>query len=505
MLCVQTGALRDLEAADDLSGARPNILFIYTDDQSIRTVSCYPQALGWVETPNIDKLASEGIRFAAPYIGTWCMPSRAAMLTGRHQYGIESMRLSGTYPASSYIPEQCPFWPSVFRKHGYTTAQIGKWHTGADTGALRDWDYQAVWNRPRYPENASNYYSDQLIEINGGEPQFVKGYSTDNYTAWAEDFIRGEHRAENKPWYLWLCYGAVHGPYLPAERHRNAYPDITVPVPEDIYPPRLGKPNWMQKINRWVPGPDGEPVLKSANGKHSTQMKLSERVRLYQQAVMAVDEAVGRLMQVLDETGQKENTLVVFTSDQGFAWGQHGFAQKLAGYDANLLAPLIIRQPGSVPSGKVCQSPVGGIDLIPTFFNLAGIELPWTMHGRNLTPLLTNPEQDWPYGTLLAQTSDCYGSDTATIPTGSKRYWNQVPWYVMWREGDYKYIRTLAPDETEELYCLRDDPEELHNLVQNREQQPLLGELRQKTLDELRRTGAPFVENLPEAGSLQKK
>ncbi|MDP7205113.1 MAG: sulfatase-like hydrolase/transferase, partial [Pirellulaceae bacterium] len=112
----------------------PNILFIYTDDHSHRTVSCYDEAYPWVRTPHIDQLASTGVRFSDAYIGTWCMPSRAAMLTGHHPYGVQSMRMVGQYPGSEYDPQACPFWPAVFREHGYVTAQIGKWHTGTDTG-----------------------------------------------------------------------------------------------------------------------------------------------------------------------------------------------------------------------------------------------------------------------------------------------------------------------------------------------------------------------------------
>ena len=231
---------------------RPNILLIYTDDQSHRTVSCYPEAYDFADTPNIDQLAKSGVRFTHAYIGTWCMPSRATLLTGHHQYGVQSMRMVGEYPGSEYDPKQCPFWPSVFRRHGYQTAQIGKWHTGVDNGFGRDWDYQAVWNRPRYVKNSGHYFYDQLIEFNGKKPEMVKGYTTDNYINWAIDYIRGENRVQNKPWYLWLCFGAVHGPFTPAKRHLDTYPKADFPIPKDIYPPRPGKPDYMQKIEYWV-------------------------------------------------------------------------------------------------------------------------------------------------------------------------------------------------------------------------------------------------------------
>ena len=237
-----------------LAEQRPNILFIYTDDQSHRTVSCYDEAYPWVKTPNIDALASKGVRFTHAYIGTWCMPSRATMLTGHHQFGVESMRMKGTYPGSVYDPEKCPFWPRVFRKHGYTTAQIGKWHTGIDSGYGRDWDHQLVWSRPKYPQNAGNYFDDQIIEVNG-KKQRISGYTTDWYTDRAIDFIEGKNRDPKSPWYLWLCFGAVHGPFTPADRHRNSYPDAVVPEPADIYPDqptRKGKPKYVRERNRWV-------------------------------------------------------------------------------------------------------------------------------------------------------------------------------------------------------------------------------------------------------------
>ena len=152
------------------------------------------------------------------------------MLTGHQQYGIESMRMEGDYPGSAYDPEKCQFWPKVFRQEGYQTAQIGKWHTGVDTGPGRDWDYQVVWNRPRYPENSGNYFDNQLIETNGGKPVMTKGYTTDRYTDLAAEYIKGENRDGEKPWYLWLCFGAVHGPIhsgrsAPRRLSEYQYPD----------------------------------------------------------------------------------------------------------------------------------------------------------------------------------------------------------------------------------------------------------------------------------------
>ncbi len=385
-----TPGLAGPASAEDPKPSKPNILFIFSDDQSHRTCGCYPEAFDWVKTPNIDRLAKRGVRFASAYFGAWCTPSRAAMLTGRHPFGVESLRSQGKYPGGTYDPKQCPFWPRVFRENGYTTAQIGKWHTGNDAGFGRDWDYQVVWNRPAHPDNAFAYYGDQLTSVNGGKAELVKGYPTDNYTNWAVEYVQGKHRDPKKPWYLWLCYGATHGPYTPAERHRDLFPGVKVPIPADIYKPRSGKPDYVQQLDVWIKGKEGQPVLK--NSKEDRDKTLRDWVRQYQQTAVALDEGVGRVLAALEESGQARNTLVVFASDQGFAWGQHGFMHKLAPYDANMRAPLIVSMPGRLPEGAVCHTPVGGVDLVPTFFRFAGLGLPWEMHGHGLTPLLRKPD-----------------------------------------------------------------------------------------------------------------
>ncbi|MCR9119996.1 MAG: sulfatase-like hydrolase/transferase [bacterium] len=507
LLAVACSACCPIAFADEPTASRPNILFIYTDDQSHRTVSCYPEAYDWVKTPNIDQLAKNGVRFSHAYIGTWCMPSRASMLTGLQQYGVQSMRMEGEYPGSAYDPEKCKFWPSTFRANGYCTAQIGKWHTGVDSGANRDWDYQAVWNRPKYPENSGAYYRDQLIEINGAKPKLVRGYATDNYTNWAEDFIRGEHRDADKPWYLWVCYGAVHGPFTPAKRHTESYAEATVPTPKDIYPPRKGKPSYVQKVEMWVKDKAGNPVMKGgafggrtvegATGIHGNG--LSDWVRQYHEGVLAIDDSVGRLVASLKETGQYENTLIVYAADQGFAWGQHGFATKLAPYDANIRAPMIVSMPSQLPANKVCTSPVSGVDIAPTFFSFAGIKTPWKMHGYDLKPLLLNPQTVRKEPAFLAMTGRTYGDDTNVIPTDPKvrDLGPGVPWYLLLTKGDYKYVRTLVEGEPEELYDLKDDPEELENLAFKPEFAKILAEFRMATLAELKRTNAGMLKNLP--------
>lgn len=489
---------------------RPNILLIYADDQSYKTVGCYPTSFPWVKTPNIDGLASTGVRFFGAYLGSWCMPSRATLLTGRLPHGIESMTMEGVYPGSTYDPAQCPFWPKVFRSQGYQTAQIGKWHTGTDAGFGRDWDYQIVWNRPKHPDNAGAYYETQILAFNGQERE-VDGYSTDNYTQWASEYIRGQNRDANKPWFLWLCYGAVHGPAKPAPRHKGHYAGSEVPVPADIFGPRPGKPSYLDKTQAWIRGPGGVPVMGrsgEAFGDDSARnaRTFSQWVQQVNECGMALDEGVGRVLQALRESGQLENTLVIYTADQGFGMGEHGFRTKLGPYEATFRSPLIISQPGTIPQGKVCPHGVGGPDLVVTFFARAGLPLPWTMHGRDISPLLADPERkDWDHPLLFEHCGQSYGSNVGRILKESpdKAVHSHVPWWVALRQGTYKYIRTLAAGEPEELYDLASDPEELVNLADRPAHHDLLSAMRARTLDELRRTEATYLDHLPATSSPQ--
>jgi arylsulfatase A-like enzyme len=262
----------------------------------------------------------------------------------------------------------------------------------------------------------------------------------------------------------------------------------------------------MQKVAAWEKGPKGEPVLSSKamgsevgdDPQRDQGRSLSSWSRQYHQAVRALDEGIGQVLSALETSGQLENTLVVLTADQGYAWGQHGFRAKLAPYDANIRSPLIISMPGTLPEGKVCRTPVGGADIAPTFFSFAGLKLPWEMHGHDLTPLLKNPEAEWPHTTLLPFTADKFGADCDVVPAPpGNRHKTGIPWYLMLAQGRHKYIRTLEANEPEELYDLQADPEELTNLASEPQHAATVTKLRDAAIAELRRTGAKMVDSLP--------
>ncbi len=465
---------------------RPNILFIFTDDQSYRTVSCYEGAEAFAKTPNIDKLAAGGIRFSDAYVGPWCAPARAMMMTGKMLHAINGLDFT-KYPIIRYDSTRFRMWPAVFRKNGYTTALIGKWHLGPDYGHGTVWDHSIIWNHSE-TDKAGDYYTDQKLRFDGGDYTPVGGYSTDNYTAYAQKFISQAHQ---KPWMLWLCYDGVHAPHTPAERHTGAYDKAgPVRIPEDVYPPRPTKPAYMKNYAMLTPGKDGVPVAQRGG------LPLPKLVQKYQSAVLSIDEAVGQLIETLRQTGALENTLIVFTSDQGLAMGHHGMTIKVAPYDDNIRAPLIVKLPNQ-KQGKICRIPVQGLDLIPTFFDVAGIKQPWAMHGQSLLPLIQEPDKDWKHPVVMENFSMKFGAETETGLTEAKP--NQgVDWWISLREGKYKYIRTLRANEMDELYDLARDPHELKNLALLPENSLLIRRLRTQLTTQLKRSGANLVNHWPE-------
>jgi len=481
------GGLAGVSHANEVAPSRPNILFIFADDHSAKTLSCYERAYPLASTPNIDRLAAQGVRFAAGYMGSWCMPSRASLLTGLHPHGIQTMRAEEPYPRSTYDPNLCRFWPAIFRQHGYRTAQIGKWHTGVDAGWGRDWDDQYVWNRPDNPDNASSYYGDQVVDING-KRQKVTGYPTDNYTRWACDYIRDRARQSDQPWYLWLCYGAIHGPTTPAQRHQGQLTGKTSPVPSDILGPWPGKPSYLIDRQAWIKNEVGEVVMSKTGQSHSHWLQQVN------ECMMSVDEGVGQLIEALKASGQWENTLVLYTSDQGFANGEHGLRQKVAPYEATYASPLIASFPGKIPAGRYCPHSMNSPDLVVTMFAWAGIELPWKMHGRDFSPLMRDPgDSTWDHPTLYEHSGDDYGHDvTEAVMSESIVKHAGVPYYLALRQGRWKYVYYLQRSEPEELYDLHQDPDEQKNLASVPENQDRRTQMLRALRNEAKRSDAEF-------------
>lgn len=474
------------ELVIDKNEVRPNILYIFTDDQTIRTLGAYSQSHSWVETPNIDKLAEQGVMFQSSYTGAKCVPSRGNALTGMLQHNYT---------------KETEYWPVEFRKQGYYTGMIGKWHWNIPRHD-ETWDWSAVWEH-HLPENHHNYYWDQSLRMNGDTLLKLEKYSTDAYTDLTINFI--EERAKtDKPWYFWLCYSGVHGPYTPADRHINDYanaPEIDIPV--DVFGPRPEKPEYLVDMSMFEKDKDGKPIHKNRS--------LDSWVKQYNEAVKSIDEGVGRILSALEKTGQRENTVIIFTSDNGFAWGQHGFRLKLAPYDANLLTPLIVSQPNRFPENEVCEYPVNGVDIIKTIHSLTGVKPSNQLDGRDISDLLLNPNKEkWDSEPMIQiYTGKIYGGVEEITRLLKKAHktgdWKKfvvhktgIPAWMMLRKDKYKYVRYIYKNYIEELYDLENDPDELHNLAIKKEYHDLLAEYRKETEELFKAKGATFIDLMPE-------
>ena len=381
----------------------------------------------------------------------------------------------------------CRFWPRELRKAGYHTAMAGKWHIGQDSGHGREWDSSFVWNQA---DIRGDWYNDQPMSLDGAPKQKVAGYSTDNYTQYAVDFVK---RDKGKPWLLWLCYNAPHLPNTFHPRHAEEYKDAEVPVPADIQGPREGKPAYLKDYSVWQ---DEEGVPTYRDWYLKKRVPLATLVRDYNKLVRAIDEGIGRIRKALEESGQLENTIILFTSDQGFAWGDKGFAWKVGPYEACMRMPLLVRWPGVAKAGATCREPAAVYDLAPTIFAAAGAKLPWEMHGRDLRPLLEKPETRWDRPLLLEHFARSFGAQTDKGLTGKDAF-SGIPWWIFLRQGKHKYIRTLVEDEIEELYDLETDPGEMKNLALDPRHRATLAEHRERFLAELRRTNAGLADRLP--------
>jgi arylsulfatase A-like enzyme len=476
----------------------PNILYIFTDDHTYRMVSCFPRSYEFANTPNIDRLAERGVRFDQAYIGAKCVPSRASVQSGRLQFAVESGYNGSDIPGSIH-------WFPTIREKGYYTGMIGKWHyrqRGAEAYQHgSSWDWSVIWKHGD-KSLGDKYYWDQYVSINDGDLEPLNGYSTDRYADYTEQFIQERAADTNSPpWFYWLCFGGVHAPYTPADRHIGTLDDEPEPsIPVDIYGPRPGKPSHFQDT-KWTEGEDGKPLYGGETLEFWTKQQM--------EAVLAIDDAVGRIVNKLEETDQLDNTIIVFTADQGYVWGQHGLKGKIDPYETAIRSPFIVSNPARFPTNKVCKAPINGPDVIRTFHAWADAEPQQFMPGRDITPLIENPDsqpvlKDWAeVPTMMTYVGNRYEPMEIAARLRNQdwrglEYESDTPYYFMILVENYKYTRYASPYRIEELYDLENDPEELDNLALKVQFQSKLREMRAACIQSLKDNGgAVFADLLP--------
>lgn len=401
---------------------RPNIVYIMCDDHAFQCISAYGSPISKLApTPNIDRIAERGMRFDRAFVeNSLSTPSRACLMTGLYS------NQNGQRQLGEGIDTTRTFFTEQLQQAGYQTAVVGKWHMGCDP---KGFDYYHIYN------DQGQYYNPQYRGTDTDGKYIVEeGYSTDLTTDHALRFI--EHRDTNKPFCLLLHHKAPHRNWLANTKYFGMYDNVTFPMPETFYddyetrgsavrtqkmsvtkdmrweqdfkvPEMLDTANadsWdsylslMNEVNRMNPEqriawgkyyfPRNRRLLEARlTGKELDEWKYQNYIRDYMSVIKSVDESVGRVLDYLDSHGLTDNTIIVYTSDQGFYMGEHGWFDKRFMYEESLRTPLLIAYPGHIQPGTVCNKLVQNIDYAPTFLDLAGISKPKELPGRSLTPL----------------------------------------------------------------------------------------------------------------------
>jgi N-acetylglucosamine-6-sulfatase len=451
ILSIFSGCRND-EKSKETEQQKPNMVFILTDDQAWNVLG-RDGRYTFLKTPHLDRIAEEGMVFENAFVTTsLCGPSRACFMTGcyAHRHGVYINSYGDPDPSAPYLPE-------ALQEAGYETAFLGKWHMKHGAEPREGFDYWLSFD-------GQGKYFDPPLNENGREFR-EKGYMTDILTDYA---IRWMEKPRQKPFCLFLWHKAVHAPFLPAPRDSAAFSDAKIPEYENWYDDMEDKPEWLRRgwmygvhYDNWKES-EGKPVPpkidpKPWNPQHPRWMN-------YLRAMLAVDKSAGDIRACLEELGLMENTILVFGSDNGFFLGAHQRGDKRLMYEESLRIPLMIRYPERVRPGTTNSDMVLNIDVAPTLIELAGGEVPESMQGRSLVPLLTEQETDWRESVMYEYFQERYAPGFVTV--------------VGVRNDRYKYIESPhLPDDINELYDLEKDPGEMDNLINHPDYQSVKKEM----------------------------
>jgi N-acetylglucosamine-6-sulfatase len=446
--------------------ARPNIVFILVDD--LRWDELGIAGHPFLKTPHMDRIGKEGARFRNAFMTTpLCSPSRAGFLTGQyaHTHGITD---NVDRSAASH---RLVTFPRLLRDAGYETAFIGKWHMGNDDSPRPGFDRWVSF------KGQGTYLDPDINE--DGKAIKPAGYITDLLSGYTVEFIR---RRRDKPFLVYLAHKAIHPEatqqndgsvdlsnperFIPAARHQHLYAGKAIPHRPNYQRAPVGKPALSRQIGNLPPlGPATATSDETILGRQRT--------------LAAIEDSVGEIMQALKETSQLDNTILVFTSDNGYFYGEHGlsFERRLA-YEESIRMPLLIRYPKAIKAGTVRDEFVLNLDLAPTLLELAGATVPNTMQGRSLLPLLKGEKTAGRNSFLIEYSSD------KVFPRIARMGYKAV------RDRRWKYIHYLELDGMDELYDLKTDPYEMKNLVNQPNAQEPLGRMKRELERLLKETGA---------------
>jgi arylsulfatase A-like enzyme len=458
-----------------LKAERPNIIYIMSDDHAAHAISAYGSVVN--QTPNLDRLAKEGMRFDRCFVvNSICTPSRATILTGKYSH------LNGV-PVFNRFDGSQPTVAKYLQAAGYYTGMIGKWHLGSDPTGFDKWIVLP----------GQGVYFDPDFLVPEGRVQ-LKGYVTDIITDLAIDFLKT--RPRDKPFFLMCHHKAPHRNWQPDPKYKAMFAGKTIPEPatlRDDYEGRtdalhenrqrvfydltrrdlkLEPPADLQGAARdeWLNTKPTEVELvidgqkKVLAGAELNAWKYQRYMQDYLACVESVDDNVGRLLHWVDANGLSKNTIVIYTSDQGFFLGDHGLYDKRFMYEPSIKMPFLVRWPGVTQPGSVQDALAINPDFAPTFLEAAGVRMPQDMQGRSLVPLMKGEHPaDW-------RTSFYYRYYHDPGDHNTRAHYGV-------RTETHKLIYFWKKDQWE-LYDLRKDPGEMHNLYNDPAQQSVVALLK---------------------------
>lgn len=466
------------------ASVRPNIVWIFSDDHSYQTIGAYGGRFQTLNpTPNIDRLAKEGMRFDRCYVGnSICAPSRATLLTGKHSH------MNGKYDNRVEFDHNQQQFQKILRTNGYQTVMVGKIHLNGQMQGFDYWDVlpgQGDYNDPAFISEKGKTRSE--------------GYVTEVITDKALDWLKNR-RDPAKPFMLMVHQKAPHRPWIPAVQEMSRYEKIEIPEPASLFDDYATRTTAAQeqdlniettmslgadlKIGAKHAVPGGQFAARNVwfaehnpQGRDLVKWKYQTYLKDYLRCIWSVDESVGRILQSLKELGLDDNTIVMYSSDQGFYMGEHGWFDKRFMYEESFRTPLLARWPGKIKSGSINKDLVQNIDFAETFLDLARAPVPGDMQGRSIVPLLKGETpKDW-RTSLYYHYYEYPGTHSVRRHEGAMN-------------NRYKLIRFYGKDvpdgEEWEFYDLERDPSEMSNLYSNPEYAAKVQEMKQE-LGRLRR------------------
>lgn len=450
-----------------------NIIYILLDDQRYDAMG-FLKGQSFLETPNMDRIARNGVYLPNAFVTTsLCSPSRASILTG--QYAHRHRVVDNDSP----MPPGLTFFSQYLQNAGYETAFIGKWHMGGGTDDPRPgFDYWVSFlNQGHYLPHKDG------LNVNGKKvPQ--KGYITDELNGYALDWLKD--RGGKKPFMMYLSHKAVHAEFIPAERHRGKYADEKFVEPKTMNPENVsGAPMWARNQRNSWHGVDFPYHWEQG------ELDIGDYYKRYAETLLAVDEGIGQIVELLKQKGLYENTLIAVMGDNGFAFGEHGLIDKRTAYEESMRVPLVMQLPAVFKPGTKVEQVVANIDIAPTFLELAGLKAPGNMDGKSYLPLLKGATIPWRDSLLY------------------EYYWEyafpQTPTIHALRGDQYKYINYYGLWDINELYDIKADPLESRNLIFSPEHRKIVDQMREQLFKTMEETGGMYIPLKPNRWGQQNK